>query len=435
MDLIAPLGGDPACQSARLSLAATRSLSALVCSKQAVSWQLAPRRRPASADGSADAAAPRGAAPNARSRLGAPPAPAPAVEDAPPRVDGARVVGLPGHLRRVELVDFMCHRHLALDFAPHVTLISGANGSGKSATLQALQCALGARAARTGRAAAAKGFVREGAAEAIVRVTLWNRPYKGHDAFQHELYGDEITVERRIAASGQGSAWALKDARGRRVGARRADLDALLCTLALNAKNPVTVMTQDTARSFLAGSSAGAPPPLSPRSLCLQLLAHAAVYYNLFIIITPLDPLSHSPPSPFPSPTPQPPTARSTAATWRRRSWARSPRRSRSRARRSGRWTRRPAPCARRRARPRRGATRCARRPPRCAGWAACASTMEVADRVERVAGVGADENDVAALAVGVGLGLGHRDPDAAPGDVGREAAAAQVERRVGAGC
>jgi hypothetical protein len=241
----------------------------------------AERRCPASAGGGADATDPRGAAPTARSRLGAPPAPA--VEDAPPRVDGARVVGLPGHLRRVELVDFMCHRHLALDFAPHVTLISGANGSGKSATLQALQCALGARATRTGRATSAKGFVREGAAEAIVRVTLWNCPYKGHDAFQHELYGDEITVERRIGASGQGSTWALKDALGRRVGQRRADLDALLCTLALNAENPVTVMTQDTARSFLAGSSAGAPPPLPTRSLCLpqpqpRPLAHAVIY-------------------------------------------------------------------------------------------------------------------------------------------------------------
>jgi hypothetical protein len=37
-------------------------------------------------------------------------------------------------------------------------------------------------------------------------------------------------------------------------GRRRDDLDALLQTLGINAANPVTVMTQDTARSFLAGA-------------------------------------------------------------------------------------------------------------------------------------------------------------------------------------
>lgn len=36
-------------------------------------------------------------------------------------------------------------------------------------------------------------------------------------------------------------------------GRRRDDLDAMLATLSINAANPVTVMTQDTARSFLSG--------------------------------------------------------------------------------------------------------------------------------------------------------------------------------------
>lgn len=167
---------------------------------------------------------------------------------------GMRSIGLPGHLKRVEVVDFMCHEHMVMDFSPHVTFVSGTNGSGKSATLQALQCCLGVKASKTGRAGSFKTFVRSGANQAIVRVTLWNKPYHLHDAFQHEVYGDEITVERKISLNGV-SAWALKDARGRVVAHRRDDLDSLLSTLGLNASNPVTVMTQDTSRSFLAGTS------------------------------------------------------------------------------------------------------------------------------------------------------------------------------------
>lgn len=44
-----------------------------------------------------------------------------------------------------------CHHHLALELGPHVNLIGGTNGTGKSALLMALQCCLGARASDTGR--------------------------------------------------------------------------------------------------------------------------------------------------------------------------------------------------------------------------------------------------------------------------------------------
>lgn len=96
---------------------------------------------------------------------------------------------------------------------------------------------------------------------------MYNRPYKGHDAYRHALFGDTITVERRISRVGASSSYALKDSAGRVQGRKREDLDAMLSTLGLNAANPVCVMTQDTARNFLAGSSnkvglaAAAGPP------------------------------------------------------------------------------------------------------------------------------------------------------------------------------
>lgn len=46
---------------------------------------------------------------------------------------------------------WQCHENFLLELGPRVNLITGPNGAGKSAVLQALQCALGARAAETGR--------------------------------------------------------------------------------------------------------------------------------------------------------------------------------------------------------------------------------------------------------------------------------------------
>ena len=54
----------------------------------------------------------------------------------------------------------MRHQNFTVDFGPNVTFISGKNGSGKSATLQALQCCLGVRARKMGRGTSLGGFVR-----------------------------------------------------------------------------------------------------------------------------------------------------------------------------------------------------------------------------------------------------------------------------------
>jgi chromosome segregation ATPase len=52
----------------------------------------------------------------------------------------------------------------------HVNVVSGSNGSGKSAVLQAMQCALGAQARKTGRADKNSELVRTGCHEAKVQV-------------------------------------------------------------------------------------------------------------------------------------------------------------------------------------------------------------------------------------------------------------------------
>ena len=167
---------------------------------------------------------------------------------------GCRLKGFPGQLRRIEMVNFMCHRHMEIELSPHVTFISGQNGSGKSATLQALQCCLGVKASKTGRGKALRDFILAGASDAIVRVTLWNAPCEGYETYRHDLFGDEIMVERVIRSNG-GSSVFLKDRSGKTILRGRDDLESLLSSVCVNAANPINVMTQDTMRTFLAGNT------------------------------------------------------------------------------------------------------------------------------------------------------------------------------------
>ncbi|DBA85037.1 TPA: hypothetical protein ACH3X2_005770 [Trebouxia sp. C0005] len=157
--------------------------------------------------------------------------------------------GSPGQLHKVKLVNFICHEHFEMDFCPHINFVSGTNGSGKSAVLQAIQQVLGVRASATNRASTQKEFIRKGAHEALISVTLWN---KGEDAYQPEKWGSFITIDRRI---GNSCSWSIKDAKGRKREENRASLDGILDALNLNGSNPIAVMTQDITRSFLAGSN------------------------------------------------------------------------------------------------------------------------------------------------------------------------------------
>ena len=168
---------------------------------------------------------------------------------------GFRTTGLPGHVKSIELVDFMCHDHMTMDFAPHCTFISGKNGSGKSASLQALQCSLGVKATKHGKNASLSKLIRTGQEEAIINVTIWNKPTRDYEAYRHEVYGDFITIERRISKQ---HSWAFKSANGKVISRKKDELEQILHTLNLNASNPVTVMTQNTARGLLGSTTAKA---------------------------------------------------------------------------------------------------------------------------------------------------------------------------------
>jgi chromosome segregation ATPase len=124
----------------------------------------------------------------------------------------------------------------------------------KSAILAAIQICLGAGAKRTHRARNLMELIRkEGDAHrAIVQVTLHN---KGGDAFQPEIYGDAITIQRIISKS-SGNAYKLLNSKGedpKKSKNARKDLDMLLDQLNIQVENPVAVLDQEEAKKFLCG--------------------------------------------------------------------------------------------------------------------------------------------------------------------------------------
>ena len=74
------------------------------------------------------------------------------------------------------------------------------------------------------------------------------------NAYQHEVYGDSIIVERQFSRTGS-SGFKIKSANKRVVSTRKGDLDDVCDYFALSLDNPMSVLTQDNARQFLNNST------------------------------------------------------------------------------------------------------------------------------------------------------------------------------------
>lgn len=76
----------------------------------------------------------------------------------------------------------------------------------------------------------------------------------GDTAYQQEIYGESIIVERHFSRSGS-SSFKLKSSTGRIISTRKGDLEEICDYFALQIDNPMTVLTQDMARQFLNNST------------------------------------------------------------------------------------------------------------------------------------------------------------------------------------
>ena len=113
--------------------------------------------------------------------------------------------------------------------------------------MAAIQICLGANARQTHRARSLKDLVRRDAAHtptgAKIRVTLHNR---GSDAYQHEIYGDTITVERNISIRvGGDNGYKLLDQDNVVRSKLKKDLDDMLDTLYVTVFLSFTIHEED----------------------------------------------------------------------------------------------------------------------------------------------------------------------------------------------
>ncbi|KIM39560.1 hypothetical protein M413DRAFT_29277 [Hebeloma cylindrosporum] len=154
-------------------------------------------------------------------------------------------------IERVELCQFMCHTYLTFDFGDQLNFIVGQNGSGKSAILAGIAVALGGKAIATGRGTGIRSLIQEGKSKAEVAVVLRN---KGEKAYKHELFGVKIIVVRTITLKGA-SSYKIKSAAGKVIYTTKGEVDAICDYMDIRVDNPITILTQEAAKTFLKSST------------------------------------------------------------------------------------------------------------------------------------------------------------------------------------
>ncbi|KAI0632484.1 P-loop containing nucleoside triphosphate hydrolase protein [Trametes polyzona] len=156
-----------------------------------------------------------------------------------------------GIIETIEMTQFMCHRLLTFSLGPQINFIIGHNGSGKSAVLSALTVALGGKATTTGRGSGLKSFIREGQSVAEVTVRLKNQ---GDEAYRPRDYGRSIFITRRFTKEGA-SSYKIRSVDGKLISTKREELQAICDHMNIQVDNPMNILTQDSARQFLAAST------------------------------------------------------------------------------------------------------------------------------------------------------------------------------------
>ncbi|XP_004523654.1 structural maintenance of chromosomes protein 6 [Ceratitis capitata] len=151
-----------------------------------------------------------------------------------------------GKIKKVVLLNFMCHANYCIELHSRVNFMVGRNGCGKSAILAALVVGMGGRARATNRSTALHSLIRNGQSTARVEITISN---EGVEAFKPEVYGDQITIVRTITQTA--SNYKIKNSRGHIVSEKFDELKRIIEIHNIQVDNPAFVMNQDSAREFL----------------------------------------------------------------------------------------------------------------------------------------------------------------------------------------
>ncbi len=174
-----------------------------------------------------------------------------------------------GILESVQLDRFMSHQCFEYKLGPNVNVVNGANGSGKSAIVAALQIGLGAKANATERGSKIEDHIMHGKDSAIITIRIHNRkpedPNEPDMTFRYErkvnggdpvpVYGPKIIIERRLIRKG-GHSWAVKNWQGKPVDLEgrtaRTEVRDIIDHFGFMVDNPVAILTQTKSKAFLA---------------------------------------------------------------------------------------------------------------------------------------------------------------------------------------
>lgn len=156
-----------------------------------------------------------------------------------------------GVIEKLELFNFMCHKAFSLMLGPQTNFIIGSNGSGKSAVLTGISVALGAKATDTDRGSSLKNLIMHGKNVARAIVTLKN---EGPEAYKPAEFGPRIIIERTLKMEGAHTL-KIKNSENKVISTTRNTVDAILEYFGITIANPMTILTQTEAKTFLAHST------------------------------------------------------------------------------------------------------------------------------------------------------------------------------------
>lgn len=164
---------------------------------------------------------------------------------------GSERLSKAGHIKKLTLRNFMCHDYFELNFGPQMNFIIGRNGSGKSAVLTGISIGLGAKATDTSRGSSIKSLIKDGKSTARITIEIDN---DGYDSYEKETYGRVIIIERKLTREGTNS-YSIKSENGSVVSNKKKTLDDILQKFFIMVNNPLSFLSQDKAREFIASST------------------------------------------------------------------------------------------------------------------------------------------------------------------------------------
>nr|XP_027198294.1 structural maintenance of chromosomes protein 6-like isoform X2 [Dermatophagoides pteronyssinus]XP_027198295.1 structural maintenance of chromosomes protein 6-like isoform X2 [Dermatophagoides pteronyssinus] len=167
------------------------------------------------------------------------------------------VTGEIGHIREIQLKNFMCHKNFRLEFGPRINFIVGQNGSGKSAILIGIVLCLGGRASSTNRGSGLSSFIKNGESRAQIILKIANfieGQSTKEESYKYDRYGKSIIIERTININGS-SSYKLKSEKGSIVSEKKEELDNILAHLGIFYDNPICILTQEVSKNFLNSKS------------------------------------------------------------------------------------------------------------------------------------------------------------------------------------